>query len=278
VPANDIFKPRAAGKTSENSWSRLSLNDLAICMIDLTGKTALVTGATDGIGKATAHALAGLGANVLMHYDNDASTANAIASSIRAEGGRAIALAGDLASPDGPPALARQVRSVTGDRLDILVNSADFLREDTFDSATPEDFEAMFAMNVRAPIFLLQCLLPALTTGASVVFVSSLMRRHATGLHVAYAISKGAIETAVHHLAAALGPRDIRVNAVAPGAIETNACVIKGALGNKGVLALQALQRFATPEDIADVIAFLSSNDARWMSGAIIPVDGGSKL
>jgi NAD(P)-dependent dehydrogenase (short-subunit alcohol dehydrogenase family) len=247
-------------------------------MIDLTNKTALVTGATGGLGRATARALAALGARVFVHFESDAAEGHAVASGIRSEGGHATAVWGGLSTPEGPRDLAVEVRKLTGDRLDILVNTADFLQEDSFDTALPADFEAMFAMNVRAPIFLVQCLLPALTKGASVVFVSSLIRRHATGTHVAYAISKGAIETAVHHLAAALGPRDIRVNAVAPGAIETDVRKSGGANGNESVLNLQALQRFAQPEDIADVIAFLSSNDARWISGDIIPVDGGSKL
>jgi NAD(P)-dependent dehydrogenase (short-subunit alcohol dehydrogenase family) len=247
-------------------------------MIDLTNKTALVTGATGGLGRATARALAALGARVFVQFDTDVADGHAVASRIRSEGGQATALWGDLGTPEGPRALADEIRKLTGDRLDILVNAADFLREDTFDTATPSDFEAMFAMNVRAPIFLLQCLLPALTSGASVIFVSSLIRRHSTGTHVAYAISKGAIETAVHHLAAALGPRDIRVNAVAPGAIETDPRRGSSADGNQSILNLQALQRFAQPEDVADVIAFLSSNDARWISGDVIPVDGGSKL
>jgi NAD(P)-dependent dehydrogenase (short-subunit alcohol dehydrogenase family) len=247
-------------------------------MIDLTSKTALVTGATAGIGMATAKALGALGAHVLVHHEHSPAEAEAVASAIRAEGGQATAVWGELSTPDGPLDLAKRVRQLTGDRLDVLVNTADFVREDSFDSATPADFDAMFAMNVRAPVFLLQCLLPAMGSGASVVFVSSLIRRHATGMHVAYAISKGAIETAVHHLAAALGPRHIRVNAVAPGAVETDACKISSASSNRDVLDIQALQRFAQPEDIADVIAFLASNDARWISGDIIPVDGGSKL
>ena len=247
-------------------------------MIDLTNKTALVTGATGSLGRATANALAALGAHVFVHHELDATEGHAIVSGIRAEGGQATAVQGELGTLHGPAELAKRIRELTGDRLDVLVNSADTLKEDAFEKATPANFEAMYAMNVRAPIFLLQCLLPALKPGASVVFVSSLLRRHATGTHVGYAISKGAIEAAVHHLAAALGARDIRINAVAPGAIEADANSAPGTPGNHGVLDLQALQRFAQPEDVADVIAFLSSNDARWISGDIIQVDGGSKL
>lgn len=250
----------------------------AQCMIDLTRKTALVTGGADGLGRAVAKALAALGAHVVVQFDTDAVGGHAVASAIRAEGGQATAVWGDLRTPDGPRILAEDVRRLTGDQMDILINAADVLVEDTFDSAMPEDFEAMYAVNVRAPVFLLQCLLPALNPGASVVFVSSLLRRHATGTHVAYAIGKGAIEAAVHHLAAALGPRDIRVNAVAPGVFEVDESKRGTARGNGDVLGLQALQRFALPEDVADVIAFLSSNDARWISGDVIPVDGGSKL
>lgn len=247
-------------------------------MIELTGKTALVTGATSALGSSTARALGALGARVLVHYEHEAAAATAIAAAIRAEGGQADVVWGDLGRIEGPPQLANEVRTLTGDRLDILVNAADHLREDTFDSATSDDFEAMFAMNVRAPILLLQSLLPALVNGGSIVFISSLLRRHATGTHVAYAISKGAIETAVHHLAAALGPRNIRVNAVAHGAIGMQVCNPGTTNGHEAILTLQALQRFAEADDIADVIAFLASNDARWISGTVVPVDGGSKL
>ena len=145
-------------------------------------------------------------------------------SSIRSAtaGGRADAVAADLAAPDGAHALAAQVRNLIGDRLDILVSNAGISKAAPIESITVKDFDDLFAVNVRAPYFLVQQLLPILGDGSSVVFVSSLGARAAVGTLSAYAATKGAINTLVKYFAAALGPRGIRVNAVAPGVIDTD--------------------------------------------------------
>ncbi len=202
-------------------------------MINLSGKTALITGASRGIGRATALALARAGAQVLVHYGRGAAEADAVVAEIRKAGGRADAIAADLAAPDGAHMLAKQVRQ----------------------------------------------LLPILGKGSSVVLVSSLAAHNSVGALSAYAATKGAVSTLVKHFAAALGERGIRVNAVAPGVVDTDMSKFaRTDSGREFTLAMQALKRVAQPDDVGDVVAFLASDAARWITGDIIRVDGGSKL
>jgi 3-oxoacyl-[acyl-carrier protein] reductase len=248
-------------------------------MTALSGKTALVTGASRGIGRSSALALAKAGAQVLVHYGRGKDEAEAVVKEIRGAGGRAEALSADLSRPDGPQALAKQVRAIVGDRLDILVANAGIAKSGTIEETSMEDFDSLFAVNVRAPFFLVQQLLPILGNGSSVVMLSSLAAHASVGTLAAYAATKGAIDTLVKHFAAALGPRGIRVNAVAPGVVATEmSSFTKTDAGRDFTLSMQALQRLAGPEDIGDVIAFLASDNARWISGDTVRVDGGSKL
>ena len=248
-------------------------------MTKLSGKTALVTGASRGIGRASALALAKAGAQVLVHYGRGAMEAEAVVAQIRKAGGRADAIAADLAAPDGPHKLARQVRTIVGDRLDILVANAGISRAATIEDTTVEDFDSLFAVNVRAPFFLVQQLLPILHEGSSVVLLSSLGARAAVGTLSAYSATKGAVDTLVKHFAFALGARGIRVNAVAPGVVETDMSnFTKTEAGRDFTLGMQALKRLAEPDDIAGVVAFIASDDARWITGDTVRVDGGSKL
>src|ERR1700738_654642 len=150
-------------------------------MPGLNGKTALVTGASRGMGRASALALAAAGAQVLVHYGRGANEADGVVAEIRKAGGRADALAADLATADGSHKLAKQARSIIGDRLDILVANAGISKAATIEETTVEDFDKLFAVNVRAPYFLVQQLIPVLSEGSSVILVSSLGAHAAVG-------------------------------------------------------------------------------------------------
>jgi len=255
-------------------------------MAALQNKTALVTGASRGIGRATALALAVAGAHVLVHYGRSARDAESLVAGIRSNGGRAHAIKADLGTPDGATMLAKEVRSIVGERLNVLVSNAGITKSATFKDHTLENFDKLFATNVRSPFFLVQQLLPVLGDGSNIIVISSAVARTVVGKPgldnpsiLAYAATKGAIETLVKHWAAILGPRGIRVNALAPGVIDTDmSSFTKSEAGRELTLGMQALKRIGKPEDVADVVAFLASDAARWITGASIPVDGGSKL
>jgi len=231
------------------------------------------------MGRAIALALAAAGAHVIVHYGRNAEQAKAVVDEIRREGGRADQVASDLAAPDGPHALAAQVRKLIDEPLDILVLNAGISNSTPFESMTVEDFDALFAVNVRAPYFLVQQFLPILGNGSNIIFLSSLGARAAVGTLSAYASTKGAVNTLVKYFAALLGPRGIRVNAVAPGVIDTDMShFTKTEEGRTAVMGMQTLKRIGQPDDVASVIAFLASDEARWITGDTIAVDGGSRL
>ena len=252
----------------------------------LRNKTALVTGASRGIGRATASALAEAGAHVLVHYGRSVQDAESLVADIRSKEGRADAVRADLGTPEGATLLAKEVRSIVGERLDVVVSNAGISKSASIRDHTVEDFDNLFATNVRSPFFLVQQLLPVLGEGSNIIVISSIVAHAVVGKPgldnpsiLAYASTKGALETLVRNWAAILGPRGIRVNAVAPGVIDTDMSnFTKTEAGREVTLGMQALKRIGQPEDVADVVAFLASDGARWITGASIPVDGGSKL
>jgi NAD(P)-dependent dehydrogenase (short-subunit alcohol dehydrogenase family) len=256
-------------------------------MTCLTNKTALVTGASRGIGRATAKALAKEGAYVIVHYGRSVAEADTLVAEIRAAGGRADRAGSNLSLPEGAASLAVRVRGLVGERLDIFVSNAGISKAAVTADHSIADFDCLFATNVRSPFFLVKELLPLFSEGSSIVLVSSLAARAVPGnlglpgtpSVPAYSATKGALDTLVKHWAAAFGPKGIRVNAISPGVIDTDASnFTKTETGRNATLSMQALKRIGQPQDIADAIVFVASDSARWITGAIIPVDGGSKL
>ena len=169
-------------------------------MTTLQNKTALVTGASRGIGRATAVALAEAGAHVLVHYGRSAQEAKFLVDDICARGGRANATRADLGTPDGATLLAKEVRSIVGERLDVLVCNAGISKSASIRDHSVEDFDNLFATNVRSPFFLVQQLLPVLVEGSNIIVISSLGARTVVGTPdldkpsiLAYAATKGAL-------------------------------------------------------------------------------------
>src|ERR1700736_6353032 len=185
-------------------------------------RNALVRGAPWGIGGATALALAETGAHVLVHFGRSAQEAESLVSEIQSKGGSANAISADLGTPSGAALLAEQVRSIVGDRLDVLVLNAGISKAARLADYTVEDFDNLFATNVRSPFFMVQQLLPILGDGSNIIVISSIGSHAVVGKPgvdhpsiLAYTSTKGALETLVKNWAAILGPRGIRVNAVA---------------------------------------------------------------
>lgn len=242
-------------------------------------KTALVTGASRGIGRAIAEGLADTGVRVLVHYSRGEAEAREVVAGIIHAGGLAETVSADLAHPNGPARLAEQVRDQVNGVLDILVSNAGVSKAAKIEDLTVDDFDRLYAVNVRAPYFLVQQLLPLMPTGSNIVFVSSLAARAAMNGLSAYGATKGAIDTMVKHFASELGERGIRVIAIAPGVVDTDMSnFTKTDAGRGTAIGLQSLKRLALPADIAGAAVFLASEEARWITGDTVRVDGGSKL
>lgn len=250
----------------------------------MTKKIALVTGASQGIGAATARALAADGYHVIVHYGNGHDKAKKVIEDIYTVGGSAEAVGADLSNPDATFDLAEKVKALCSDKpsgnLDALILNAAVMPMSTLAGCTPETFDQIYNVNLRSPFFLLQQLSPLLSEGASVVMLSSVTAQRVTGGVTAYASMKAAIESLVRRAAVELGERWIRVNGVAPAttASETIKPWTDTEQGREATIAVQALKRVAQPEDIADAISLLCSDKARWITGAVIPVNGGAFL
>jgi 3-oxoacyl-[acyl-carrier protein] reductase len=249
-------------------------------MAALTGKTALVTGASRGIGRAIARRLAADGALVAVHYATSQAAATQTVTAIQADGGRAYAVRAELGvAGDVDTLFARLEAGLSGQRLDILVNNAATRAAGFIQQTTPEEFDRMFAVNVRAPLFIVQRALPLLRDGGRIINVSSSDTRVALPMELAYAMTKGAVNVMSQTLANALGARGITVNAVAPGPTDTDmTAFLRDPEVQAATASATALGRVGQPADIADAVAFLASDDARWITGHLLDVTGGMWL
>ncbi|WP_329426742.1 SDR family oxidoreductase [Streptosporangium sp. NBC_01495] len=247
-------------------------------MSDLTGKTALVTGASRGIGQAIATRLAAKGAVVIVHYGTDKDGATATVDEIERTGGTALAVGAELGVDDDVETLFAGVEAgLAGRPLDILVNNAAAAPAGPLGTTTRTEFDHLFAVNVRAPYFIIQRALPLLRDGGRIVTISSVATRMANPTQTSFAMTKGAVETMSMTLANELGVRGITVNAVAPGATRTatngSAFEVPGLA--EFIAGTTALDRLGGPDDVADVVAFLASDAARWITGQVIDASGG---
>ncbi|MFI6980344.1 SDR family NAD(P)-dependent oxidoreductase [Embleya sp. NPDC050154] len=254
-------------------------------MHTLTAKTALVTGASRGIGRAIAERLAADGALVAVHYGRDEAAAKEVVAAIGAAGGLAFAVHAELGVPGDVDTLLGGLRAgwaefgVEG--LDILVHNAGIGSTGPIEAETEAGYDRVFAVNTRAPFFLTREALPVLRDGGRIVTVTSGATRIAFPEAIAYAMTKGALDAFTLALAKHLGPRGITVNNVAPGIVDTdvNAGWLRGNPAAQAQAAGRAaLGRVGQPADIADAVAFLASDDARWVTGTTIDATGGSDL
>ncbi len=245
----------------------------------LAGKRALVTGASRGIGAAIARRLADDGADVILHYGRSADEARAVAESIRTRGGQAQVVQADLASADGPRQLLAGLDGLDAGRIDILVNNAGVAPFATVEATDARTFDELVNVNVRSLFFVTQGVLPRMPAGGRVVNVSSAVTRTFFPGIPAYAATKGFVDVLTLQLAGALGPRGITVNAVAPGAIDTQMSAwIHQPGGTETLKAMQALQGVGQPEHVAGVVAFLAGPDGAWTTGQVVDASGGTKL
>ncbi|MFI1620484.1 SDR family oxidoreductase [Streptomyces lydicus] len=254
-------------------------------MGDLNGKTALVTGSSRGIGRGIAQRLAQDGALVAVHYGNNDAAAKETAETIIGAGGRAFIIGAEL----GVPGDAETLFAAFDDGLaacgaepglDILVNNAAISLPGHIDEVTPEEFDRTLAVNTKAPFFLIQHGLRRMRDGGRIINISSAVTTTAFPSTIAYGVSKGAVDTLTLTLAKDLGARGITVNTIAPGFVATdmNAAMRATPEAEAALASISVFNRMGRPADIADVAAFLASDDSRWITGQRFDVTGGSML
>ena len=244
----------------------------------MTDKTALVTGASRGLGRAIAERLAADGAFVAVHYGTNKAAALATVAAIEAAGGQAFPVEADLARDDGVELLFDGLTEGLGGRpLDILVNNAAVFGDGI--DASADEFDRVFRVNVRAPFFIIQRALPLLRDGGRIINISSGVTWFAVP-EVVYAMTKGALNVLGRSLANTLGERGITVNTVSPGVTRSdmNAWLDEVPGAEEGVAGMVALGRVGEPADIADAVAFFASPDGRWVTGQVLDVNGGLYL
>lgn len=248
-------------------------------MAKLTGKVAVVTGASKGIGAAIARALAAEGASVVVNYASSAAGAEAVVRSITEVGGTALAVQGDVSTADGAKAPIAAAVETFG-RLDILVNNSGVYEFAPLEAITEELYRRTFDINVLGPVLTAQAALPHLKEGASIVNISSIVTTVLPPASGIYTATKGALNALTGVFAKELAPRGIRINTVSPGFVVTEGSIAAGIADSEaaaGFIAATPMGRAGQPDDIAGAVVFLASDDARWVTGEDIAASGGAR-
>ena len=247
-------------------------------MSDLKGKVAVVTGASKGIGAATAKALAASGASVVVNYASSKDGADKVVAEIAAKGGKAIAVKGDVAKSADVQKLFEETKKNFG-KVDVLVNNAGVYKFQPIEDVTEDEFHRQFNINVLGTFLATREAVKHFgNNGGSVINITSVASSNAVPTASVYSATKGALESVTRVLAAELGSRGIRVNSIAPGGVETeglHATGIKGSEFEQQMIDQTPLGRLGQPDDIAKVAVFLASDDSAWMTGERVQVSGG---
>jgi len=248
-------------------------------MSKLTGKVAVVTGASKGIGAAIAKSLAAAGAAVVVNYASSKSGADAVVTAITQSGGKAIAVGGDVSKAADAQRLIDAAVTTYG-RLDIVVNNSGVYEFAPLEAITEESFHRMFNINVLGVLLVTQAAAKHLGEGGSVINIGSIVSRVTPPASAVYTATKGALDALTGVLARELAPRKIRVNSLNPGMVQTEGSISAGIIGSdfeKNVLSQTPLGRTGKPDDIADIAGFLASNDSRWLTGEQLLAGGGMR-
>jgi 3-oxoacyl-[acyl-carrier protein] reductase len=246
-------------------------------MSKLRGKVAVVTGASKGIGAAIAKSLAAEGASVVVNYASSKAGADTVVAAIKAAGGKAVAVGGDVAKPAEAQAIISAAVNNYG-RLDILVNNSGIYEFAPLEAITEDHFHKQFNVNVLGLLLTTQAAVKHLGEGASIINIGSAVSRITPPASAVYTGTKGAVDAITGVLARELGPKKIRVNSINPGMVETEGTHSGGFIGSdfeKGLVAQTPLGRIGQPADIASIAVFLASEDSAWLTGEQLLASGG---
>jgi 3-oxoacyl-[acyl-carrier protein] reductase len=246
-------------------------------MSKLTGKVAIVTGASKGIGAAIAKSFGAAGASVVVNYASSKEGADKVVAAITAAGGKAVAVGGDVSKAKEALGIVDAAIKAYG-RLDVLVNNSGVYEFGPLEMITEESFHKQFNVNVLGLLLVTQAAAKHLGEGGSIINIGSVVARITPPASAVYTGSKGAVDAITGVLSRELGPRKIRVNALNPGMIETEGSHSAGFIGSdfeKGTVAQTPLGRVGQPDDIASIAVFLASDDSRWLTGDLLIAGGG---